>query len=177
MRVIFLDFDGVLNSTDYFEGMHTDLGPAWQDGEDKVLDGVAIERLNRIVERTGAKVVVSSAWRLGRTARRLQRLLAGRGFEGEVIGVTERIWLDTPDRSERERGEEIAEWLGRHPAVELFVILDDDSDMGHLRHRLVRTSHDHGLLDEHVEQAVAMLGEETAQQMADEAAKAARGGR
>ena len=55
------------------------------------------------------------------------------------------------------RGGEIAEWLAEHPEVEHFVILDDGDDMDHLLPWLVQTDHATGLLDAHVERAVAML--------------------
>ena len=40
---------------------------------------------------------------------------------------------------------------------DVFVILDDDSDMAHLMPRLVRTSFDAGLTWEHANAAIAML--------------------
>jgi hypothetical protein len=59
------------------------------------------------------------------------------------------------------RGQEIQAWLDGAPRygieVESFVILDDDSDMVHLADRLVKTSFETGLLDEHVDRAIAML--------------------
>jgi hypothetical protein len=62
---------------------------------------------------------------------------------------------------ERGRGHEIQAWLdarARRQTIESFVILDDSADMAHLLPRLVRTPFATGLGDEHVDQAVAMLG-------------------
>lgn len=58
----------------------------------------------------------------------------------------------------RERGHEIQAWLDAHPERERFAIVDDSDDMAHLKAWLVRTDHEHGLLDEHCERLVAMLG-------------------
>jgi hypothetical protein len=41
--------------------------------------------------------------------------------------------------------------------VERFVILDKEADMGDLSPRLVKTTWNDGLLDEHVDRAIAML--------------------
>ena len=60
----------------------------------------------------------------------------------------------------RSAGDEIASWLHGRPEVESFVVLDDDSDMTAVQDRHVKTSFDGGLLDEHVERAIQMLGSE-----------------
>ena len=58
MKVIFLDIDGVLNSEEYYE--------SFPDGEFiPPIDPVCVERLKRIVDRTGAKLILSSSWRGG----------------------------------------------------------------------------------------------------------------
>lgn len=156
MRIIFLDFDGVLNSHAWFvqggRSMH-DVDPA------------CVRRINTITERTGAHVVVSSTWRLGRTLDELRSILAKHGYNGKVIGVT-------PDLSGRttglhvavERGHEIQKWMddraredARFGVVESFVIIDDDSDMAHLKPRLVQTTFATGITDLQVERAIALL--------------------
>ena len=163
MKVLFLDFDGVLNSFPYLkENGHA----AWQCiGEAGAIDPAAVERLNRIVERTGAKVVVSSSWRHGRDEMHLWQLLRKRGFRGVVIGKTPDFVPNKQPLSKRAcggRGDEIRHWLDNTPAgVTRFVVLDDDNDMDAVRDFFVRTSMDTGLTDEHVEMAVGMLGEAT----------------
>jgi hypothetical protein len=64
--------------------------------------------------------------------------------------------LDASDYGER--GHEIQAWLSRHREVTEFAIVDDNSDMAHLRDRLVLTSWATGMLDEHADRLVAMLG-------------------
>lgn len=43
----------------------------------------------------------------------------------------------------------------KHSPIDCTI--DDDSDMEHLKRRLVQTSFYHGLQDEHVDQAIALL--------------------
>jgi len=158
MKLIFLDVDGVLNHSGWLgKRGDTDLpvdSPEWFALE---LDSMCVSRLNELITRTGAKVVVSSVWRCGKTIGSLQAILECAGFTGEVIGKTPHLG--------GERGEEIAEWLedshklyGLEP-FESFVILDDDSDMGALIPFLVQTSFESGLQQDHVERAVSLLGE------------------
>lgn len=151
MKIIFLDFDGVLNSW------------AWQEANKDLLksegllyrqhlDRDAVARLNRIVAATGAVVVISSTWRRLYKLVELREILANHGFSGIVLDVTPHMG--------RRRGEDIAEWLASAPqarAVSGFVILDDDSDMEHLTHKLVQTSYETGLQDGDVEAAIAQL--------------------
>lgn len=158
--VIFCDIDGVLNSWDFMENRRHLPRPTKH-----CIDAVAVPRLNAITDRTDAKIVISSTWRLGRPKEKLAEILAAHGVSGEVIDRTPDFHERYSDHPEddtviiagKERGHEIQAWLDRNPGVSSFVILDDNSDMVHLRHRLVKTLFEFGLLDEHVERAVAML--------------------
>ena len=149
MKIIFQDFDGVLNSHKWI-GANQHLFKAQQLFMHTDVDPEAVARLQRIVDATGAKVVVSSTWRLFNSLASLRATLAKAGFDGEVIGKTPQ--LGGP------RGLEIQEWLNNNGPIESFVILDDDSDMVHLKNKLVQTSFDDGLQDEHVEAAIKLLG-------------------
>lgn len=150
MKVIFLDFDGVLNSKNYFDCGVVDSGVGWEANQ---IDSRAVARLNRIVEATGALIVVSSTWRLGKTVPELQALLNARGFRGRVLDKTG----DHPPRCA-----EIAAWMlewhdmGGKPPLSSFVILDDDR-VGWFGDREINTSFERGLEDSHVERAIALL--------------------
>ena len=141
MRVVFLDIDGVLNSSDYLYSMRRKPG-----GMHKI-DPLAVERLNRITDATGSVIVVSSTWRI-MGLRSIRALLREHGVTAKIVGVT-------PEDS-RIRGLQIAQWINTHN-VDAYVILDDDADMGRLMGRLVQTDFDFGLTDEHVTKAIAML--------------------
>lgn len=147
MKVIFLDIDGVLNcelwqmaSEDWEEDIKNDVPP---------VSVAAVMCLNEIIKRTGASVVISSTWRNLTTREKLVGKLESCGFKGAVIG-------QTPGRGGH-RGSEIRCWLIDHPEVTHFVILDDDSDMEPFFAHFVKTQYETGLLDTHVDQAVAIL--------------------
>lgn len=150
LSIVFLDFDGVINSLDTFTNHRDSTGIA-VSGDDRIDRGL-VGRVNQLLELTGAKVVVSSTWRIGRIVAELQALLERHGFTGEVIGTTPILG------GNRVRGDEIQAWLSREGEnVRSFVILDDDSDMVHLHDRLVQTTFKTGLQDHHVSMAVTVL--------------------
>ena len=119
--VLFLDVDGVLNSADSLMNL--------PDGRRRKFHGVwevspmLVERVLRVVERTGAKIVLSSGWRK---------------FPQHLPVLTEAgldIAYMTPFRPdlgghERDRCDDIADWLADHPEVTRFAIVDDDEDAG-----------------------------------------------
>ena len=158
MKVIFLDFDGVLNSQEYIESRLDEF-----KGKKVGLDIRAVRRLNSLVMHSGAEIVVSSTWRQRRTRQDLNQVLRDAGFYGEILGMTPTNVNRLPDGSfsSERRGQEIQAWLDAAPRygidVDSFVIIDDDSDMAHLKHRLIQTTYATGLLDVHVTQACNML--------------------
>ncbi len=163
MKVIFLDFDGVLNSDPWIWEQCKKPG-----GQEKVLREVGPEfvaLLNQLVERSGAKVVVSSSWRIIYTDDKLQEILNTAGFKGEVIGSTKSLFRRSPERiyseeKQVERGEEIQVWLNEHTelGVKSFVILDDSDDMSHLRKtHFVHTNPMEGLTQADVDKALTIL--------------------
>ena len=177
MRVVFLDIDGVLNSEAYLrklEEQHRQLGhtdPTRPKRDTTCdcfklyhqIDRDAIVRLNRLVATTKAKIVISSSWRKLFDAPELHRILGEHGLVAEIIGETP-DGANDPEMRETYgdidrifRGHEIDLWLSKHPEVDRFVILDDDSDMEMHNNRLVQTDCEEGLLDEHVELAIRMM--------------------
>ena len=163
MKILFLDIDGVLNDSAWMTTLKKgdEANRVYGSGDEwwiDMLEPRAMLLLNDLLERTGAKVVVSSTWRLRHTPEALQKLMEVRGFTGEVIGRTPRISLG--------RGIEIRQWLKEHPEVESFAIVDDDSDMEPHMDRLVQTSWfgqpgprgAGGLRPEHVDRLEGLLG-------------------
>lgn len=116
------------------------------------MDPKLVLRLNEILARTGAKVVISSSWRSMFSKEEILECLETNGFIGEVIDTTLRLLQDI-------RGTEIQIWLDNNTRedVDSFVILDDDSDMGPLMDKLIQTTWALGLQPEHVERAVEVL--------------------
>lgn len=154
--IIFLDFDGVLNSLAYarahFERTGTPFGII-------DIDRDAVARLNTLIERTGAEVVVSSSWRLGHSWDELSEILRAKGFKGRVIGVT-------PSHHRQVQGsvlvvssarrDEIKAWIEEHTFQGPFVVFDDDSDAS-IEGHFIKTAWEDGLQDRHVEAAAEIL--------------------
>ena len=122
MKAIFLDFDGVITTYD----------SKWK------IDMNNIKIINDICDKTNAKIVVTSTWRMG--------------YRGDVSAFHERLkqyfiknnyldnFKDTFDKFINNivrmtecigglRGDEIKSYMSEHPEVENYVIIDDDSDM------------------------------------------------
>ena len=133
-RVLFLDVDGVLNSSQYLKDRPR---RTWPFGH---IDPATVQLLNKVVRETGCKIVISSSWRVILTYRSIRGLLARRGFE-----FASHIADQTPRGGFESRGMEIQAWLDEHPEVSDFVIVDDDMDMAHLMPNLVKTSWHSGL--------------------------------
>lgn len=150
--IVFLDIDGVLNSRQWLTRERVDDPFRPYDDE---LDPDAIRRLNRLCHETGARIVISSTWRLGyHDCESLLLGFAKHRMTAPIVGMT-------PDLCGRPRGEEIAAWIGDNSPDSPFVILDDDSDMGELAIRLIKTSFETGLTDADVERAICLLTETT----------------
>ncbi len=135
IKVIFLDIDGVLNHQLFYEKRIPEAKKELrkqvkneeidrQEYHRRQIDSSSVVFLNDIIEATGAKVVLSSSWRLGNSKEYMQTLLADCGFTGELIDRTPRL------EGSMQRGPEIEAWLAESGiAVSAYVILDDDSDM------------------------------------------------
>ncbi len=152
MRVVFLDFDGVLNSRALVEHSATPHAPGLS-----LLDEDAVARLERLCAVGGAGIVVSSTWRLTFDRPALQAMLRGKGLAtAPILGMTPLI----PHK--RGRGSEIQLWLDTAPqtlgwSIDGMVILDDEADMLHLTPWLVQSSFETGLTDAHLSLATSVL--------------------
>jgi HAD domain in Swiss Army Knife RNA repair proteins len=106
LKVIFLDIDGVLNC---------DKTPNPRKFP-YIVDKKLLARLNKLLERTKAKVVLSSSWRCDPIG-----LLAAKHWRVPFIDAC-------PDRPKSPRGKEMLQWLADHPTVTRFAIIDDEDD-------------------------------------------------
>lgn len=113
--VIFLDFDGVLNSR------RSALALGGYNSDQ--LDPVAVKLVAKLVYMTDASVVVSSTWRLLYPLGELRDILSQHSFV-----LADRLIDVTPSLRSGHRGEEIEAWLTDN-ARPPYVILDDDNDM------------------------------------------------
>lgn len=167
MKIIFLDFDGVLNPTHYMMC----LGKMWREsnGQIKSQDdyghlffGPNVEALNHILYETEAKIVVSSTWRL--SGKQVIKDL----FFDRNMNLAFDAFIDiTPDHAQPqpsglwladERGEEIKAWLLSHPDVTNYVIIDDQDDMlEEQKPYFVKTNQWYGLTMGDAEKAIEIL--------------------
>lgn len=159
-KIIFVDFDGVLNGAAYLKRHKRAIGRLHKAIEN--LDPACVAVLNMLVERAEAPVVVHSTWRYRLEAREIPTVLEGAGFAGVVVGVLPRDMSDCcgvvdPD----DIGALLKQWLFYRPQVIHCVVLEDSEIWGVMAEYQVRTSSaDGGLIArpaEYVEQALAIL--------------------
>ena len=93
MKVIFLDIDGVLNSKNTPNPRKLPY----------IVDRRLLARFKRLLDRTGAKVVLSSTWRYDPAG-----LYSAKRWGIPFIGVT-------PDLPKRPRRDEVLTWLKSIP--------------------------------------------------------------
>jgi hypothetical protein len=117
MNIIFLDIDGVLRTDKSDKYWSSITGKAIPKIVfDRNFDKNAISTINEIIHYTGAKVVITSTWRVQHSLEQLKLIFKSRGFQGEIIDITNVGYS---------RGEEIQEWLDTH-TVNKYVVIDDN---------------------------------------------------
>ena len=131
-KYLFLDIDGVLNHDEWFASEH--YKKHQENWKKSMFDPECVARVNKILEATGAKLVVSSSWR---SMADLKDIFAGVGLptDFDITPHADKIYSDLDpirdlynDDIRYWRGSEIKYYLDRHPA-DNYVILDDDRDM------------------------------------------------
>lgn len=161
MKVIFLDIDGVLNTSKTFDDTELEIE----------IDDFRVEFLKRIIDATDAKVVLSSSWKnyyhkvddkiipVHNNAIELNKILLKHGIK---------LFDIVP--SCKCKADEINMYLSSHE-VSSFVIIDDDSFglMEFIGKGLIKTSNTLdgemvidmscwlGLCEEQVEEAISIL--------------------
>lgn len=148
MRILFLDVDGVLNNRhtrDYWNGMC-------------FVDDFLVARVRKIVDATGALIVLSSTWRDEWNTEDESK----NGYDfNELRAKFRKFGMDFYDRTgawqTRGRGWEIMAWMASVSDIESFVILDDWNDMGPISDHLIQTNPSLGLTEEQVQEAIEIL--------------------
>lgn len=154
MKVIFLDFDGCLNSVSsmIYNNRLLILGLTTTPTHES-FNPIACSNLQYILEECpDVWIVVSSTWRKFKTIAALQEI-----FETNNI-LPDRMIGTTPVDPGRYRGKEIEMYLKDHPEVTEFVIIDDDSDMEPYMDRLVKIDGRNGLSFTDAEKVIEMFG-------------------
>ncbi len=154
MNIVFLDVDGVLNSFAYMRSeRYCEVGGVVG------IDPLAVARLNTITTQADAQIVVTSTKRIGRTVGDMRSLLCSAGVTGRVRDVTPVL-----PGGEGTRSREIDQWLQAYTRWRgpcRFVVLDDSvvdvSSLPHIAARVVGTSMEDGLRDDHVVRTLALF--------------------
>jgi hypothetical protein len=83
-KIIFLDFDGVLNTESYFQTLMQQ-GVPTHDEFGVLFDSNSVAKLAEIINLTNAQIVVSSSWRYMGVIE-LQRMWKLRKLPGKIVG-------------------------------------------------------------------------------------------
>lgn len=136
-KVVFLDFDGVMNTDKMYLRSITDEGE-WKDEFGIRFDPESTRNLKRIIDETGARIVAITSWKQYGLSY-LQEIWEGRSMPGEISDVTPDTKTDFEMDAQGHpkcvsvplysKGDEIEEWLiqeqleGRET---IYAILDDN---------------------------------------------------
>jgi len=182
MKIIFLDIDGVMNCEN-----------AYRSGECRYVEWTnhrgdkdhhqafcswSKELLNKLIDETNAKIVISSTWRSS-GIEFMKSVWELEGMHGKIIGLTPNFRGEVNGYT-IPRGCEIDKWLGDNgfshinwdkdtqqeyidkTGIENYIIIDDDSDMlygqrNHFVHVLPSPRNKDGFNQHYYEIAKAML--------------------
>lgn len=106
-KVIFLDIDGVMN----------------HEKSEEDMDGNCLYELKQIVDATGAKIVLTSSWKMYflRGDENPVKLY----FENRLKTYGMEIYDVAPHIGNSKRADEIKLWLKQHKQFKSYLILDD----------------------------------------------------
>ena len=172
MKIIFLDVDGVLNTSETYINMLNRYNKTKQVDID--IDEFRLEYLKTILDNTDAKVVLSSSWRGGfikQNNKVVPRSCKGKKLYNLLTKYNIELYDLTPNiYSDINREAQINYWLSSNNDIDNFIIIDDEPNLYNcLINKLIKTSKvkDNemlmymddciGLCEEHINQAIDML--------------------
>lgn len=118
-RIVFLDYDGVVNTPMWNEqGTHCSYG---FPGDGKVNNFQAVQWLSEACQKFHFDIVVTSTWRLDENYKECL-INAGLRHGIEIRGKTPRL-------KDKTRGDEIQHYIDAHPEIEYYIIVDDEDDL------------------------------------------------
>lgn len=154
MKIIFLDFDGVITTVE----------SRW------TIDPHKCKMVKTICDATDAKIVISSSWRRYNLEQTIEAIVNEEKAYGNqpftipeyVVGVTSRMYSckfgQDIDRFGVCRGVEIDRYIVEHPDVTSYVIIDDDEDMLlSQKNNFIQTDGYHGISDKDIIKAIEIL--------------------
>ena len=159
MNYLFLDIDGVLNTGQYSNYL-VDNGLCETDADGYLFDPEAVKNLRYIIEKTDAKIIITSTWRLDGD---MQALWYNRKLAGKVVGVTPTIQKEKGIGKIKiwygHKGMEVEEWLNRYATAPYkYAILDDEDDYLETQsNHLVLTDPMTGITKEVADKVISLL--------------------
>lgn len=168
VKLLFLDVDGVLNNDDMPYLFEWNLTNKVHDNLREGVSSLLVERVKKIIEATGARVVLSSTWRFhfnlpGSREINMPEVLeffGTLGFDTSTwLGCTPKTYPGLRFSSYVVRGLEIQHFINTLADYDVshIVILDDTNNMAHLSHRLIYTDDSVGITDDDVEAAIKLF--------------------
>lgn len=152
MKIIFLDFDGVMD-TEYYDYVLSEAGKPITDEYGLLFDPECAKNLKYIVDNSGADIVITSTWKDFMDYNEILDMWKYRELPGFVKDVT-------PSAAQYKRGDEIDAWLKECPEECNYVIIDD-LDAGnfneHQIQRLLIVNPFFGLDDYTADRAIKIL--------------------
>lgn len=145
-KTIFLDFDGVINNS-----LRWNLVPVPDHPFDKPL----VSNINSVIQNTGAKIVVSSDWRIGVSMNDIKDLLKHAGFIGKIVGATPNTFVGHDVSSQKQRVIQINSWLSNFKVNRWIAI--DDMDLPLNPNNFVKTNPIFGFTDDDAAKAIRLL--------------------
>ena len=162
-KVLFLDLDGVLNTGRWHSQTSRH---ELQDEYGYTFDPIAVTNLGKIIDETGAEIVISSSWKSFGLSE-LEDMWSERGLPGKLIGITPNTVSDemllNVDLDHMEifsiRGMEIKEWLDtKGKKVSHYAIIDDmDNFLPEQHPHFVQTNPEVGITEENALHAIKIL--------------------
>jgi len=135
-KIVFLDVDGVLHP--------------YHARPNQLFRKDCMMRLKKIIQESGAKIVLSTSWR--RTAKGRSEVNA----QLQRYGIPTAIDHTRIRHNEYLRNEEVTHWIRQHPSTTHWIAIDD-LPMPQLGEHYIRTMPDRGITDVTVGQALRVL--------------------
>ena len=176
-KYIFLDFDGVLNTENYQRQLKQS-GCATTDRYGALFDPLSVKNLRTIIEKTDAKVCVTSSWAIEIGKHNLTKFWKERNMPGELAGTTAGVpinldvFFNNSDDEEFDpyvllesgvgaRGSEIKAFLKQKKSTESkYVILDDTADFCKDQQKnFIHINPKTGITEDDVRKAVTILSD------------------
>ena len=157
MKVIFLDIDGVLNSKEFLK-----------NNQNEVIDRSSVSILKKVIDKTGAVIVMSSGWRLWFDDNMMPEDGYSQCLYDILCEFDIKLFGKTPDFSTNEirtkktfshvKAKEITAWLSEHKNFDKYVVLDDlllKSE--EINSHLIRTNAQVGITEDDAKRAIIMI--------------------